>query len=288
VAILGPGGTGKTALAMAALHHPTVADKYETRYFIPCDSAKTIDSLVATIAAYLGLDIVHGSARHVFHHLSIELPSLLILDNFERPWEPVESRAKVEDFLSLLTGLPHVALLITMRGAERPSKVQWTHPFLHPLTPLSHAAARQTFIEIADEVHNDSELNQLLNITDNIPLAVQLVAAVVATEGCQATLERWNFESTAMLSSGYDKRSNLQTSIVLSLSSPRMLSSPYAVELLSLMSLLPDGISHLDLGQSNPPIPDIMNCKTTLLRTSLAYVDLAGRFKVLAPIREYI
>jgi hypothetical protein len=36
----------------------------------------------------------------------------MILDNFETPWEPVESRAKVEDLLSLLAGIPHLALLV--------------------------------------------------------------------------------------------------------------------------------------------------------------------------------
>jgi hypothetical protein len=101
-------------------------------------------------------------------------------------------------------------------------------------------------------------------------------------------MERWNLERTALFSAGYDKRSNLEISIGLSLSSPRLQSLPHAVELLSLMSLLSDGISDLDLVQSNIPIPDIFNCKTTLVRTSLAYVDHAGRFKVLAPVRDYI
>jgi tetratricopeptide (TPR) repeat protein len=229
----------------------------------------------------------------------------MILDNFETPWEAMDGRTKVEEFLSLLAGIPHLALLvcpplylkvflltmtsqITMRGAERPGKVQWTHPFLRPLMPLDQAAARQTFIEIADEIHDGSEVDQLLEITDNIPLAVQLVAGIAASVGCQETMEGWKLERTALLSAGYDKRSNLDISITLSLSSPRMLSSPHAVELLSIMSLLSDGISNLDLIQSNIPIPDISDCKTTLVRTSLAYVDHTGRFKVLAPIREYI
>jgi hypothetical protein len=101
-------------------------------------------------------------------------------------------------------------------------------------------------------------------------------------------MERWNLEKIALLSAGYDKHSSLDISITLSLSSPRMLSSPNAAELLSLMSLLSDGISTLDLVQSNIPIQDISDCKTTLVRTSLAYIDHAGRLKVLAPIREYI
>jgi hypothetical protein len=154
--------------------------------------------------------------------------------------------------------------------------------------PLNRTAARQTFIEIADIIDDGSEVDQLLDITDNIPLAVQLVAGIAASVGCQDTMAHWNVERTALLSAGYDKCSNLEISIGLSLSSPRLQSWPHALELLSLMSLLSDGISDLELVQSNIPIPDIPNCKTTLIRTSLAYIDHAGRFKVLAPIRDYI
>ncbi|KAJ7697070.1 hypothetical protein B0H14DRAFT_2315271, partial [Mycena olivaceomarginata] len=288
IAILGPGGMGKTTLAVAVLHDPKVAEKYPTRYFISCDSAHTSDSLIAVIASCLGLEATGGLPGAVIRHLSAGPPCLMMLDNFETPWELMDGRVKVEEFLSLLTDLPHVALVITMRGAERPRRVQWTRPFLRPLMPLAAIAARQTFIDIADEVHDDSEIDQLLGITDNVPLAIQLVASVAASEGCKATLKRWNLERTALLSAGYDKRSNLDISIGLSLSSPRLQTSPHAVELLSLMSLLSDGISDLDLVQSNIPIANIPDCKTTLVRTSLAYVDHAGRFKVLAPIRDYI
>ncbi|KAJ7328693.1 P-loop containing nucleoside triphosphate hydrolase protein, partial [Mycena albidolilacea] len=290
VAILGPGGMGKTTLAVAALHNPKVVDEYPTCYFIPCDSAQTNESLVATVASHLGLDPSRGSTKHIVHYLSRKPPCLVILDNLETPWEPVDGRAKVEEFLSLLTDVLHVALLITMRGAERPSKVQWTHPFLCPLSPLTPNAARQTFTEIAGEIHDDSEVGQLLEITDNIPLAIQLIATIASSEseGCQATLERWKVEKTALLSAGHDKRSNLEISIMLSLSSPRMASLPHAVDLLSLMSLLSDGIFDTDLARSKPLIPEILKCKTTLIRTSLAYVDHAGRLKVLAPIRDYI
>ncbi|KAF7373044.1 NB-ARC domain-containing protein [Mycena sanguinolenta] len=288
VAILGPGGMGKTVLAAAALYDSKLADKYPSRHFISCDSAYTSDSLVVAIASNLGLGRSAQSARPVIHHLSTGAPCLMVLDNFETPWEPLDGRGKVEEFLSLLTDIPHVALLITMRGAERPGKVQWTRPFLHPLSPLTPLAAHQTFIDIADKDHDDSDIDRLLDLTDNIPLAVQLVAAIAAIEGCHATLERWELERTNMLSAGSDKRSNLELSIMLSLSSPRMLSSPHAADLLSLLSLLSDGISDIDLMHCTLSIPDISKCKTTLLRISLAYIDHAGRLKVLAPIREYI
>ncbi|KAJ6457632.1 hypothetical protein C8R45DRAFT_563663 [Mycena sanguinolenta] len=288
IAILGAGGMGKTTLAVATLHNPKIMERYATRHFIPCDSAYTKDSLVATVASNLGLKAAHGSIRHIIHHFNTSPPCLVILDNFETPWEAVEGRPKVEEFLSLLTDIPHVAFLITMRGAERPGKIRWNRPFLRPLMPLSSDAAHETFIDIVDEIPDDQELHQLLAITDNIPLAVHLVATVADSEGCQATLERWELEKTTLLSAGLSKRSNLEISIMLSLSSPRMSSMPHAADLLSLMSLLSDGISDLDLAQSKPPIPEILNCKAMLIRTSLAYIDHAGRLKVLGPIRDYI
>ncbi|KAF8132711.1 hypothetical protein K438DRAFT_2031717 [Mycena galopus ATCC 62051] len=275
MAILGPGGMGKTTLAMAALHHTNVVEKYTSRYFIPCDSAHTRDALVATFASYLGLESSRGVVRELVHHLSTGPLCLVVFDNLETTWEPVDERAKVEEFLSLLADVSNVTLLITMRGAERPAKVQWTRPFLRPLKPLGSNAAYETFIEIADEIDVKEDINELLQITDNIPLAIQLIATVASSVGCEATMERWKLERTALVSAGHDKRSNLEISIMLSLSSPRILSSPHAVELLGLMSLLSDGISDIDLLESKLPIPGVMECKATLLRTSLAYVDHA-------------
>ncbi|KAJ7053824.1 P-loop containing nucleoside triphosphate hydrolase protein, partial [Mycena amicta] len=288
VAVLGPGGMGKTSLAVAALHDEGVVRKYSNRYFIPCDSAFTAAHLTTIVATSLGLEPSLRTSKAIMNYLSERPPSLLVLDNFETPWEPLENRTTVEDFISLLSDIPNVALVVTMRGAERPTKVRWTRPFMAPLEPLTYEAARQTFVDIADDDHVDSEINELLELTDNLPLAVNLVARVAAVEGCVMTLERFKVERTAALVDGDDKRSNLETSIRISLSSPRMKSSPNAQELLSLVSLLPDGIYDADLLQSKLPIPEILHCKTTLIRTSLAYSDPSGRLRVLAPIREYV
>ncbi|KAK7006215.1 AAA domain-containing protein [Favolaschia claudopus] len=289
IVILGPGGMGKTSLAMASLHDAQVVGKYPARYFVSCDSAYTADALVATVASNLGVEPSRGLAKAVVRQLSDGLPCLMILDNLETSWEPVENRTAVEDFLSLLADISHLALLITMRGAERPGKLQWSRPFLRPLTPLTQLAARQTFVDVADDVDDTAaQVDELLAITDNVPLAIQLVASIASSEGCEETLQRWKEKHTALLSDGFDKRSNLEISIMLSLSSPRMLASPHAEQLLRLLSLLSDGIAHIDLLQSQVPIPNIFQCKTTLIRTSLVYVDHTGRFKVLAPIREYI
>jgi hypothetical protein len=106
-----------------------------------------------------------------------------------------------------------------MRGAERPAKVHWTHPFLMPLQPLSDEAVQETFTEITDIVHTKEEINRILQLTDNMPLAVDLIAHLSDYEGLSNVLTRWETEKTALLSVGHDRRSNLDASIELSLSS---------------------------------------------------------------------
>jgi hypothetical protein len=75
-----------------------------------------------------------------------------------------------------------------MRGAGRPGKVCWTRPFLLPLKPLSNDAARQTFLDITD--HDSRHTNTLLQLTDNMPLAVNLIAHLVDDEGPSSVLHR--------------------------------------------------------------------------------------------------
>jgi hypothetical protein len=175
-----------------------------------------------------------------------------------------------------------------MRGAERPAKVQWTRPFLLPLKPLEQNAARQTFIDIADNGHDSEEIDKILSLADNIPLVIGLLAQLADSEGCSNVLSRWEEEKTSLISDGYDQRSNLDLSISLSLSSPRIESLPHSRELLSLLSILPDGLSDAELVQSNLPIDNILGCKVALMRTALAYSDEHQRLKALAPIREYM
>jgi hypothetical protein len=51
--------------------------------------------------------------------------------------------------------------------------------------------------------------------------------------------------------------------------------------------MLPDGLTDSDLIQAGFQIPNILEAKSTLLRTSLVFVDASRRLKVLVPIREY-
>ncbi|KAJ7368938.1 P-loop containing nucleoside triphosphate hydrolase protein, partial [Mycena albidolilacea] len=286
IAILGGGGMGKTSLARAVLHHPETSTKFESRFFVSAESATTSIELAALIGLHIGLDPGKDLTRAVVQYFSRAPSLLLILDNLETVWDPIQSRGGIEEFLSLLTDVEHLTLIITMRGAERPAKVHWTHPFLLPLEPLSDEAAQQTFMDITDNVYAAEDVNQILGFTDNMPLAVDLIAHLSDYEGLSNVLTRWKTEKTALLSVGYDQKSNLDSSITLSLSSPRITHN--SKELLSLLSILPDGLSVAQLDHGNLPISNILSCKAVLLATSLAYQDSNKCLRSLVPIREHI
>ncbi|KAJ7461948.1 hypothetical protein FB451DRAFT_1139985 [Mycena latifolia] len=289
VAILGGGGMGKTSLARAVLHHPQISAKYEKhRFFVACDAASSSVQLAALIGAHVGLPPGQDLTKPVIRYFSNGPPSLLILDNLETVWEPKESRADVEKLLALLEDIEHLTLIITMRGAERPASVRWTHPFLQPLQPLAQDAARKTFIDILDDGYAVEDIDKILLLSDNMPLAIDLIAHLVDYDGFDSVMEHWETEKTSLLSEGPNKGSNLDLSITMSLESPRLASMPHARDLLSLLSMLPDGLSDVELQQSKLPIENVLACKSALLCTSLAYTDDQKRLKALVPIREYM
>ncbi|KAF8154328.1 hypothetical protein K438DRAFT_1777960 [Mycena galopus ATCC 62051] len=246
--------------------------------------------LMIKIGLHLRLEPSRLLSKTIVHHLRQCGSCLLVLDNFETPWEPLESRRQVEEFLSLLADIPSLALLVTMRGAERPGKVKWTRPFLPPLEPLPTSASRQIFLEVAEDPKpgEESALDDLLDLSGSLPLAVSLIANIASFEGYSGTLSRWQIENITLLSDGHDKRSNLEKSITLSLNSPRISSSPHAKNLLSLLSLLPDGIRAEEIIASHVPIADVRSAQALLIGTSLAYVNAKERLTALSPIREYI
>ncbi|KAJ7821047.1 hypothetical protein B0H13DRAFT_1920997 [Mycena leptocephala] len=234
---------------------------------------------------HLGLELSRQLSKAIVQYLGQSASCLVVLDNFETPWEPMESRGQVEEFLSLLADIPSYNA-----GSRKAGQNEMDSAIPPPLEPLSPSASRQIFIEVADEPSSieESALDTLLNLSDSLPLAVSLMANIASYEGYSGTLARWKIENITLVSGGHDKRSNLEKSITLSLGSPRLSSSPHAKNLLSLLSLLPDGIRTEDAIVGKVPIPDIRRWQSLLVGMSLAYINVKGRLKALSPIREYI
>jgi hypothetical protein len=108
---------GKTSLARAALHHPQLTSRYDNhRFFVPCDPVATSVQLAGVIGAHIGLEQRKDLTWPVIKYFASGPPTLLILDNLETVWEPAESRRDVEKFLSLLTDVEHLALIVSTQA----------------------------------------------------------------------------------------------------------------------------------------------------------------------------
>jgi hypothetical protein len=112
IAILGAGGMGKTSLAIVALHADVVVEKYSYRYFVQCHSTPTCIELASVVADHIGVEKGSNVQKTVASHFMDAPPSLLVLENLETAWESVLSRKEVEEFLSLLTDVPQLGLMV--------------------------------------------------------------------------------------------------------------------------------------------------------------------------------
>ncbi|KAJ7219084.1 hypothetical protein GGX14DRAFT_355808 [Mycena pura] len=292
VAILGSAGIGKTSVASMVLFDPRVVECFSNRrFFISCDAAGGKDDLLTAIAGPLGLQ-GNKPQKTILDALGDpEHRSVIVLDNFESPWETTESSKKeVENFLTALCALDTLAVVITMRGSERPAGVKWSRPSLPQLGPLDVKSARRAFLALSDCLEDDPYIDPLLTAIDCVPLAIALMANLTETDSTEILLSRWHEEQSSLLHRTSDRRSSLDVSIGISLSSPRMKAVPEALILLSLISLLPDGIDNSELAAIFPNIAIAKSRRAlaALWQTSLAYNDGHNRTRVLSPIRAHM
>ncbi|KZV96961.1 hypothetical protein EXIGLDRAFT_747357 [Exidia glandulosa HHB12029] len=292
VAVLGGPGIGKTSLASSVLHAARVAAHFgPRRYFLACDSADRQSGCLDLLCSAFGISTQNRSkSERELKRILSRGPTLVVLDNFESAWENSGTRSDAEGFLAFLSAIDSASLIVTLRGTERPAGISWTRPFLPPLEPLSQSAATQTFLALTDVSDADPHLSELLGYIAHVPLAITLMANLSQTEPLEALAMRWQDVRTAMLKThlGDTRLTSLDVSISLSLQSPRIQRAPHAVDLLSLLALLPLGSMDSDIGLWSSQLSDWHLALSALLQSALAYRAADGRVMVLAPIREYV
>lgn len=282
--ILGPPGIGKSTLVSTALRDSRIVERYgDCRFFIRCDGITTRNSLAAEIARALGIEITPDAEPYCLYTLRSLPSSILVLDNFETPWEADQSG--IESFLAALADVPGSALIITMRLSDRPEGVRWRETL--KIDRLELKASREVFLAIAGkEFEKDSLLDTLCNVMGGVPLAINLMAHVAEGEpNLKGIWKRWEKERTSMLKYGAadDRLTNIEISYKLSINGPRMVS--YAQRLLSILAYLPDGLAHCDIEAVLPN--KSAQAASVLRKVGLAF-DESDRLRLLAPLREYV
>ncbi|KAF5365842.1 hypothetical protein D9757_012807 [Collybiopsis confluens] len=102
-AILGAGGMGKSTLALHIIKNAEVIKKFQDKiFFVPCEICLDATSLIHAVVQSLRLQVQQG--KNELEVLDIcfaraQTPILLVLDNFETPWNGTGSQNAVVNFI---------------------------------------------------------------------------------------------------------------------------------------------------------------------------------------------
>ncbi|HWM12980.1 MAG TPA: hypothetical protein VNO56_00700, partial [Gaiellaceae bacterium] len=170
VTLTGPGGTGKTRVAIEAAASLVPSFKAGV-FWVGLASLHDPALVIETIARALGAR--DGLQEHVG-----ERELLLLVDNFEQVIEAAPELA------SLLAACPNLALLVTSRELLR---VEGEVGYLVPA--LAEAEAVALFCD-RSQLEPTEEIAELCRRLDNLPLAVELAAARARALSPARILER--------------------------------------------------------------------------------------------------
>ena len=187
--LTGPGGIGKTRLALGVAAHEV--DRFDDGpFFIDLSATRDAEAVLASIARTIGL--TETADRPLLAELERQLSSqrvLLVLDNFE------QVMAAAPAVVELLSGCPLLKLLVTSREALR---VSGEHVYAVPPLSLPEAGreppsvaelagyeAVQLFVARARAVRSDFQLSEansaaiadICQRVDGLPLAIELATA---------------------------------------------------------------------------------------------------------------
>ena len=223
--LIGPGGVGKTRLAVRAAEE--VADAFADRLaFVPLASIHDPALVLPTVAAVLG--VRQGMERPIVDRLAAFLDDacLLVLDNLE------QIPAVAPHIAELLIACPRLTVLATSRA---PLRVSGERTFAVPsltlptigahttgspdLEELARAEAVHLFVERAQAARADFTLTEangaavaeICRKLDGLPLAIELAAARVGALSPAPLLSRLERRLPLLVGGPQDVPRRLQT-----------------------------------------------------------------------------
>jgi predicted ATPase/class 3 adenylate cyclase len=279
VTLTGPGGTGKTRLALQV--GAEALDRFPGGVFF-CDLAPLSDPalVAATIAQALGLREQPGRSDEttVAEHVG-ERALLLVLDNFEQllAAAPVVSR--------LLAACPSLRVLTTSRA---PLRVAGEREF--PLESLALPDAVELFEERVSQLGRDAPERAAARATveaicerlDSLPLALELAAARMRSLTAEQLLARLE-QRLSVLGSGWRDAPARQRTLRATLDWSYELLSPAEQMLLARLGVFVGGCT-LEAAEQVAGA-DIETVEALIEQSLLRHSG--GRYRMLESVREY-
>jgi predicted ATPase len=272
--LVGPGGVGKTRLALQ-LAAECVADFSGGAWFVPLADVRESVQLRDRVAEALSLRGVDGLDPFLRGR-----PLLLVLDNLE---QMTDAGSKI---MSLLSGAPDLRVVVSSRAALRVSGEQE-----YPVGPMDHEEARALFARRARSVQPEFDLGKHIDVVeaicarlDRLPLAIELAAGRSKLLDPSSMLERLDARLPLLAARAVDvpeRQRTLRATIAWSYD----LLDRSEQTLFRRLSVFAGGFT-VAAGEAVGETPMALDLLESLLDKSLVQVR-DGRFDMLETIREF-
>jgi predicted ATPase/DNA-binding response OmpR family regulator len=283
--LLGPGGIGKTRLALAAARQLALQRRC-TAWWFDLTDAHDETSMLASMARGLGIPLgADDPSARVSSALAALGPAVVVLDNLEQL-----ARIAAPAISVLVGAAPELVILCTSRVLLRLRGERRLE-----LAPLPEADGITLFLDRAIRPPSEAELTHiapLVQALEGLPLAIELAAASTRVLAVGEILQRTD-DCLRLLVSGTQDRRERYRSLRASLDSSWELLPPWARAALAQLSVFRGGFTIeaaeqiLELG----PWPEAswtLDVVQELVDASLVQLAPDGsRFSMLQTVREY-
>lgn len=281
----GPGGTGKTRLALAVARD-LAADLPGGAWFVDLSEATTAAGLCSAVAAAFQVALDRQDpVRQLGRAFAYRGRALFVLDNLEQAVDLVP-----ETLCRWLELAPEATFLATSRLSLRVAGER-----LIPVDPLPVEAGVELFLDRAPRPPPASEraaVAELVAALEGLPLAIELAAARTRLLPVRRIRERLR-DRLRLLSDGDRDRPARQQSLSASLDASWELLPPWARDALAQLAVFDGGFTLeaaegvLDLA-AHPDAPWTVDVLAELIDASLLRTEPDGeRFRMLVVVQEW-